>query len=324
MDCERADSGATILPEAPPATPPHPPATPRIVPSPARVRRLPWPHERIDLSNPLPSPKDLGTSDNYTFLGKSYHLSSPPVATWDDCSYGWHGHSEEANLQQTTDPAVASGSGPPSTERPVPQSALDRTSSCSPASPTDRTDVGSLGSVISKLSLEEETESGVSPSTRLRHPFTGCGSGQDSPESGHKTERYTRVVHYHVSPRTCPSNNPGDAPRGNGAQNSRNSARRFRKTGADGTAGISQNHGGNAPDEESGDDSREHREKDRSGAGNNTNNRRAQPALDSPLACPFRKRNKERFNVRDHRQCTVPFKNFTYVKYVACSKRRGF
>ncbi|KAH6850689.1 hypothetical protein B0I37DRAFT_404461 [Chaetomium sp. MPI-CAGE-AT-0009] len=35
-----------------------------------------------------------------------------------------------------------------------------------------------------------------------------------------------------------------------------------------------------------------------------------------PLNCPYRKRNKERFNIRDHAKCTNPFKEFSHLKSV--------
>ncbi len=42
----------------------------------------------------------------------------------------------------------------------------------------------------------------------------------------------------------------------------------------------------------------------------------AERAPAEPLSCPFRKRNRERFNFRDHVQCTRAFKNLALVKCV--------
>ncbi|KAK3297414.1 uncharacterized protein B0H64DRAFT_123872 [Chaetomium fimeti] len=43
-----------------------------------------------------------------------------------------------------------------------------------------------------------------------------------------------------------------------------------------------------------------------------------------PLNCPYRKRNKERFNIRDHVKCTNPFKEFAHLKshIKTCHKRQ--
>ncbi|KAH6641019.1 hypothetical protein F5144DRAFT_590406 [Chaetomium tenue] len=54
-------------------------------------------------------------------------------------------------------------------------------------------------------------------------------------------------------------------------------------------------------DDEPGDDSEER------GAGSRTTH--------GPLNCPYRKRNKERFNIRDHNKCMNPFKEFSHLKY---------
>ncbi|EAQ86413.1 predicted protein [Chaetomium globosum CBS 148.51] len=53
-------------------------------------------------------------------------------------------------------------------------------------------------------------------------------------------------------------------------------------------------------DDEPGDDSEER------GAGSRTTH--------GPLNCPYRKRNRQRFNIRDHAKCTNPFKEFSHLK----------
>jgi hypothetical protein len=47
---------------------------------------------------------------------------------------------------------------------------------------------------------------------------------------------------------------------------------------------------------------------DRAGTGGRTSH--------GPLNCPYRKRNKERFNIRDHSKCTNEFKEFGHLKCV--------
>ncbi len=48
----------------------------------------------------------------------------------------------------------------------------------------------------------------------------------------------------------------------------------------------------------------------------NPNRRRAQPAPGRPLSCPYRKRNKRRFNIRDYPQCTKEFRDLSSLKSV--------
>lgn len=64
-------------------------------------------------------------------------------------------------------------------------------------------------------------------------------------------------------------------------------------------------------------------EEDQAGGGDgdgtessNTNNRRAQAASAGPLCCPYRKRNRQRFNVRNHPRCTKGFRDFSSLKSV--------
>jgi hypothetical protein len=38
------------------------------------------------------------------------------------------------------------------------------------------------------------------------------------------------------------------------------------------------------------------------------------------LNCPYRKRNKQRFNIRDHVRCTKSFKNLSALKFVSLDR----
>lgn len=55
---------------------------------------------------------------------------------------------------------------------------------------------------------------------------------------------------------------------------------------------------------------------DGSGTRNNSSNPEARQAVGAQLSCPYRKRNKERFNYRTHKKCTEPFKNISRLKSV--------
>ena len=64
-------------------------------------------------------------------------------------------------------------------------------------------------------------------------------------------------------------------------------------------------------------------EEDQAGGGDgdgtesrNANNRRAQAVSTGPLGCPYRKRNRQRFNVRNHPRCTKGFRDFSSLKSV--------
>ncbi len=52
------------------------------------------------------------------------------------------------------------------------------------------------------------------------------------------------------------------------------------------------------------------------GAGDNTSSKQAQSAPGEPMSCPYRKRNRGRFNVRDHLVCTKVFNDLSIVKLV--------
>ncbi|KAK4122206.1 hypothetical protein N657DRAFT_494553 [Parathielavia appendiculata] len=65
-------------------------------------------------------------------------------------------------------------------------------------------------------------------------------------------------------------------------------------------------------DGDGGDIHEEDEEGDGSGADTNTGNKGA--ALNEPLSCPYRKRNRARFNIRNHISCTKPFRDLSKLK----------
>jgi hypothetical protein len=110
-------------------------------------------------------------------------------------------------------------------------------------------------------------------------------------------------------PRTHPTGNPDEYVMNTWINN--DDASRSNDDEGQSDQGGEQGNKGNSDDEpeEDGDG-------DGGGTGTDTDNRRAQPTPNGPLSCPYRKRNKSRFNIRRHVACTKPIKDLSAVKYV--------
>lgn len=312
MDQQSIPSATTAAPGCAPAAslpimPLRSTASPCAMPPPVRMRRSsssPGPRETLD-SLPLPTfPFNFTASDNYTPVPQFGTPTAPDnvdysrPATQDDRLYRWRGHSEDTIPRRQPDVATEGCDTASYKEPTVSDEALNQTPAL--ASPRVHLDqsVEYLGSAISKLCLGRASGA---PATR---PF-------ELPNSSEHPKLPLLGTCHGPAPRTHPVGSSNGYPTGNQVNNNGYST----GPGSDDDDGQSGQDDQDDDNGQSDDEPEEDGEGDRGGPGNRTN-RRTQPARNNPLSCPYRKRNKARFNVRDHVKCTKPFRDFSILKYV--------
>ncbi|KXX75733.1 hypothetical protein MMYC01_207803 [Madurella mycetomatis] len=273
------------------------PASPRLVPPSTRASgNLPYPPSAPDASfrRRMPATGNAISGDG-TFVGTSKtevdspsvsynsHSPPPPLGVQGDRSYNWH-----------------TGCGTPRQQLSLaakkPFASLSDAPALSPCQPSasstdsdiddDDDDDISLQSDLSELPLELE---GTAPAVVLftHQPHLRIHhAGTDNDAIGNQTSktRITKDSRPNLGSKRAAPDSDTDVQ-------------------SDGESGEDQGDG--------------------SGTGHNLSNQEALQATGGPLSCPYRKRNKKRFNYRTHRGCTAPFKTISLVKLEGHERRRA-
>jgi hypothetical protein len=110
----------------------------------------------------------------------------------------------------------------------------------------------------------------------------------------------------------CPRPQPTGTSGGYGMNTQINNDNGSRSDEDEGQSDHNDDQGNNGQGD---DEPEEDGDGDGSGDGpTNLDNTRAHPTPNGPLGCPYRKRNKSRFNIRHYLPCTKPFKDISAVK----------
>jgi hypothetical protein len=289
--------------------PPHLAASPCALPSPVRMRRSSCPPDLRETLHYPPlqhtSTLNCAVSDNYTIVPRYEAPTEGSLAVPDSADhcraatqggrlYSWHGQCENTIPRRQPD-VTAQGCGTtPSSLREAAISDGILNEAPVLVSLKGALDVGSLRSAIPNTCLGRDT--GTPATHSLELPDHSAPPLLDN---------------CHGPSRTHPAGSSYGHPSGSQMNNNGCST----GPGSDGDDGQS---GQDDQDESNGQGDGEHKEDgegDGGGPSNNTN-RRNQPSHDSPLGCPYRKRNQARFNIRDHVKCTKPFKDISALKSV--------
>jgi len=334
MDTQAPVLGAAVLhgpaPRGNSATSSCSAASPSLKPPPAHTRRPPCRADQDGPERPLPSDRSCFPSyDNYTFdspsqtptnrsFPKPYSFDASNEATRKDFAYVWPRLPEDGVPRQKT-VVFAGGCGRAPTQTP-PRESLNAAAAHTFPSSAGPLCISSLEDALSNIRLGQDVEARdverLKPS-KSKKDLVPPPLGLHDACQQEKPTASTTFATCHRPPQTSLTGNPNEHPDASLENNNEDDCEEPATDDEDGQ------HDGEGEEDydwqnpgENDDGHEEDDEEGQSGVDDIASNTKTKPSLNAHLGCPYRKRNPEHFNVREHSKCAKPFKDLSSVKSV--------